>query len=136
MDNKYTREVVELHQFFEVWFKGELSQNEANYAQFVDVIGVGFVIINPDGTVIERDVLTKGLYAGHGSRPNFRLWIENAQIRHHQGDITVITYEEWQDIDDKITTRMSTAIFQEDTSARNGVIWLQVHETWMPNHHP
>lgn len=133
MDDKYTREVIDLHQFFEDWFTAKLAQNEANYARFVDVVGDNFVIVSPDGRLTKRDALMKGLYAGHNSRPNFRLWIENAQLRHQYGDLTVMTYEEWQDIDGDITARLSTVIFQESPSAPNGVIWLHVHETWMPN---
>ncbi len=136
MDNKCTREVIALHQFFEGWLKGELPKDQSVYTRFVNVVGAGFVLISPNGTLTEREPLLKSLYEAHSSRQNFRIWIEKPQLHHQHGDITVITYEEWQEIDGKMTARLSTAIFCDSSSAPNGVVWLHVHETWMPEHQP
>jgi hypothetical protein len=61
------------------------------------------------------------------------MWIENAELRFEQGGLTVATYEEWQrHADETVTGRLSTVIFRDQLSTSNGLAWVHVHETWLP----
>ena len=129
--SNYQREIVELHQFFVDWYIGELAKTDAAFARFADVMADNFAIVHPGGVIIERDSLFENIYNTHNQRPGFRIWIENVELRHHDGNILVVSYEEWQAVnDDEPTTRLSTVIFRENDDAPNGLQWLHVHETW------
>jgi hypothetical protein len=52
------------------------------------------------------------------------------------GDILLVTYEEWQQSGDQTTARLSTALFRDKPDAPNGLEWLHVHETWLPDRAP
>ena len=128
----YEREIIELHEFFEAWLGGKLEDTDANFQRFVSVTGAGFHIIAPDGSRMERDELRRQIRAAHGSRLTWRMWIENIRLHHQQGDLLLVTYEEWQQRDDAApTARVTTALFRENAACPQGVEWLHVHETWI-----
>ena len=129
--SNYHHEIVELHQFFVDWFTGKLSHSESGFARFAEVIADGFTIISPQGVMTERDSLLKSLYNAYDQQPGIRIWIENVQLRHRDGNILVVTYEEWQAVNDKQTSRLSTVVFREKVDVPNDLEWLHVHETWM-----
>ena len=91
----------------------------------------GFAIISPSGTVTERPVLLTGLRAAHQRQPGIRIWTQNHQLRHHAGDLALLTYEEWQECASGTTARLSTVLFQAQAGTPNGVVWLHVQETWL-----
>jgi hypothetical protein len=128
----YQREIVELHQFFEAWFTGKLSQTETDYTRFAQVMATGFTMVSPDGVLLDRDPLLKSLYDAHNKRRDTRIWIKNVQLRQQHGDIFIVTYEEWQSEKDVQTARLSTVVFRQKSDAPNGLEWLLVHETWLP----
>jgi hypothetical protein len=132
----YSREIVDLHQFFEDWFSGKLDLTDANFRRFESVIADGFALIDPGGVITERETLIPRLRAAHNTRPNVRVWIENIRLHHYVGDILLVTYEEWQESGDQTTARLSTALFRDKPDAPNGLEWLHVHETWLPDRAP
>lgn len=126
-------EIVELHAFFVGWLVGTLPATDATYARLVDTMALEFAMVTPGGAYIPRERLLAQLRAAHGSRPGWRMWIEHAELRYAQGELTVATYEEWQrHADGTVTGRLSTAIFREQHGTPNGLAWLHVHETWLP----
>lgn len=128
----FHREIVELHQFFEDWFAGRLSKTDDAYTRFTQVIGEGFTIIAPEGTISKRDKLLDNLFSAHKQRPQTRIWIENVRLCHQWADNLIATYEEWQASDDTQTARLSTVVFRQKDGTPNGLEWLHVHETWLP----
>ena len=139
LEDRAHREVEELHQFFEDWFNGEAENTDEAYARFSDVLADGFVIIVPSGQLQDRDTLVEGLrphYAPEGSEP-IRLWIENFQLRlrfpGEDGDVVLVTYEQWQQRGESRRGRLSSALLRERADTPNGLEWLHVHETWLPN---
>ena len=64
--------------------------------------------------------------------PPFRIWIESFQPRLVAGNLALVTYEEWQEVEGRVTGRLSSALFREMETAPKGVEWLHVHETWLP----
>jgi hypothetical protein len=98
-----------------------------------DTQALEFAIVTPGGELVPRERLLAQLRAAHGSRPGWRMWIENAELRFTQGGLTVATYEEWQrHADGKVTGRLSTVIFRDQLGTPNGLVWAHVHETWLP----
>lgn len=130
-------EIVELHDFFQGWLDGTLPDTDAAFARLPATQSPEFVIITPAGELIPGPRLVAQLRDAHGSRPGWRMWIEHAVLRHVHGDLSVATYEEWQRrADGVVTARLSTAIFRAESEAPNGLVWLHVHETWLPGHAP
>lgn len=132
IENRCENEVIELHQFFQDWFNGELQPTAENYARFADVLSADFIIVGPDGNITEREPLIAGLRSAHNSQSDFKIWIENFQFRHQEGNVAVATYEEWQTAaEGETNARLSTVVFREEAGMPNGVVWLHVHETWL-----
>jgi hypothetical protein len=125
-------EICELHDFFQAWFTGTLANTDTNFARFADVMADGFAIINPSGKLSERPALLTGLRAAHQRQPAIRIWTQNHQLRHQVGDLALLTYEEWQKDATHTTARLSTVLFRAQAGTPNGVMWLHVHETWLP----
>jgi hypothetical protein len=126
-------EIEDLHNFFVAWFNGHLPQTDAAFARFADVMAPGFTIVDPSGTIQDRESLLAGLHAAHNARPGIRIWIESVRIRQHTDDLIVATYEEWQQLPDQSPRgRISTVILRAADNTPNGLVWLHVHETWLP----
>jgi hypothetical protein len=126
-------EIVALHDFFVGWLSGTLPATDATYARLVDTMAPEFAMVTPGGASIPRERLLAQLRAAHGSRPGWTIWIERAELRAAQGGLTVATYEEWQrHADGMVTGRLSSVVFREQPGTPNGLVWLHVHETWLP----
>ncbi len=135
MDENCRKDVIELHQFFEDWFSGKLEPSEKNFERFTATVAESFEIISPDGTRMVRDEILERVKNAHGANKDrgFRVWIKNYRGRPIQEGIHLATYEEWQEQDGKERGRLSTALFRTNPDAPNGVVWLHVHETWLPS---
>jgi len=132
IEKRCEAEVIELHQFFQDWFNGEIEPTNENYARLVDVLSADFILIDPGGNITGGESLLARLRNAHNSRRDFKIWVENFQFRHYEDHIAIATYEEWQIITEGETNaRLSTAIFREKAGTPNGVMWLHVHETWL-----
>ena len=132
MENRCQQEIVELHQFFQDWFTGVLLADDAAFARFSQVLGDTFIIISPDGRALSRNPLLESLRGMHGAHKGQRIWIENVQLRHQADNLALVTYEEWQEVAENKTGRLSTVLFQVKPDTPNGLEWLHVHETWLP----
>jgi hypothetical protein len=146
MEQACEAEVRELHEFLVEWMTGVLPRTPEAYERFAKVIADDFVIINPGGALTERTSLIDDLeaaYGVHAEPPNpdrgnigepkdFRIWIENCRCRHQEGGLSLVTYEEWQQMSGAVTGRLSTALFRSCGGTPNGVEWLHLHETWLP----
>ena len=135
MEPRCRREVIELHRFFQDWFRGELEPTAEAFARFDSVIAESFVIIGPGGQLFERPPLVDRLRRGHGGwrdDEKSRIWIENVRLRHTAGELALLTYEEWQEIRGEVRGRLSSALFRACEGTPNRVEWLHVHETWLP----
>jgi len=125
------QEIIRFHEFFVDWMTGTLSQTNDNFSQFADSLSDDFYIVSPMGKLSNRDALIKQLYSVHNQRHNFRIWIDNVEVRHTFGDNIVATYEEWKETkdDNNTTALISTVVFTSDKSKPNGLCWQCVHET-------
>lgn len=128
-------EVERLHEFFHDWFVGELPDTDEAYASFADALAEDFIIISPSGTVTKKADLLARLRESHssGKEAGVKIWIRGFELRRLLGDdVVVVNYEEWQEIGVRRTGRVSTAVLKRDETAPAGIVWLHLHETWLP----
>ncbi len=124
------REIVQLHQFFEDWYRGHET---ADFDRFDQALSDGFMIIMPDGRVLDRDVIVEAVRGQHDSDSQAELEIRNVQLHEVHEATAIFTYEEWQGRDgETMRGRLSSVVFALDDQAPNGLTWLHVHETWLP----
>jgi hypothetical protein len=136
----YEKEILELHQFFEAWFKANLDKNEENFGRFSDVLSERFAMVTPSGELLDREDILDNVMRGFGTHKDadspFRIWIKNVNLILQTDDIAIATYEEWQEAKTQVTARISTAFFQRVEGKPNNMVWLRVHETWMKGKAP
>jgi hypothetical protein len=131
MINQCTTEIHDLHQFFQDWFSGAIAQTTANFDRVTSALAPSFGLISPDGSLAEYALVINWLHNGYGTRPGFRLWTEDVVLRYEAGDLALVTYREWQQLDGQSSVRISSAFFGRRDSGPHGVEWLHVHETWL-----
>jgi hypothetical protein len=131
------KEIIELHTFFEEWFNGALEKTRTNFKRVENVLDSNFTLITPSGLKKSRDELITLLWEAAGSRINTEspldIWIENYLFEQVGTGLFLVTYEEWQKDEKRKRGRLSTAIFKKVTNDYNNLLWLHVHETWLPD---
>ena len=133
MEARCKAEVEALHRFFEEWLSGRRPDTDEDWRRFPDVLAEDFHLVSPDGVLLDRQGVLDGLRGAHGGcGDDLRIWTENAAGRRVAGTVWLVTYEEWQERDGETLGRLSTALFRAAADAPNGVQWLHVHETWLP----
>ena len=128
-------EVVELHRFFAAWFRAELPDTDEAFARFDQAMAPDFEMVVPAGTRVKRVDLVPGLRQAHGSwadEPDAVIEVRGAEARPLAEGLVLVSYEEWQRRDGGWKARRSTALLRPAADAPGGFVWLQVHETWMP----
>lgn len=125
----FETEVRELHVFFERWFAGTADPEEL---ERLDVLGDTFQMVAPDGRLQACNEVRSAIELAFGRRP---MQIEIRNVRVHP-IAPVGVYEEWQTIDGHVTGRVSSAVMGNNPSAPNGLLWLHLHETWLPDARP
>lgn len=137
MEELIENELAATHAFLVAWFAGLSPRSEAHLAtHFVGRLDPGFQLIDPSGDIIDVARLGHELFAGHGSGVGFAIEADNVRCRFADGDIIIASYHEWQRNAVRATSRdngrIVTAVFRTDDAAANGVRWVHVHETWLP----
>lgn len=126
-----SREIIDLHTFFEAWLSGQLPNTDEAYQRFEQVVTEDFTLVTPSGEEIASQPLLAQIRSAWGARPVFKLWVEEIALIDHQPPLVIARYIERQTVDDTENSRLSTAIFREASHAPNGLLWLRVHETWL-----
>ena len=130
-------EVVELHRFFQAWYRGEIDPDGGAFSRLSDVLGESFHMVSPDGELVGRGEVLAVLRAAHGSKgADFVLRAEECRFRTGSRRLGVVTYEEWQEEGGTSRGRIATAVLQDRADAPNGVEWVHVHQTWLPAREP
>lgn len=136
MIDRCEQEIIDLHRFFERWLAGEQEASPEALARLADVLSERFLLISPEGERRERRAVIEEVRRGHGSRQRagrrFRIRIEGIEGRLREGGLCLMSYEEWHELDGAAHGRLSSALFRERPDAPNGVEWLHLHETWLP----
>ncbi|MHA1557968.1 MAG: hypothetical protein ACTSPM_13675 [Candidatus Heimdallarchaeota archaeon] len=137
MEKKCEKEVIDLHTFFAQWFSSEVENNDEVFSRVENALDKQFVLIVPTGELQPREKILQQIKAGYGSRKDdekeYRLWVQNIQCRLTEGNLCLVTYEEWAEVEGKTTARLSSALFRKNEKAVNGVEWVHVHEVYIPS---
>jgi len=131
MKYNWQKEIEDLHVFFENWLAGKAAKTEEVYSRFSDSVDDSFNLISPNGVSMSRKELLPSLYQSHGKRKDVQIWTKKKKLLAQNGDILVVSYEEWQKENNEDRGIVSSAVFIIDPEKPNGVRWLHVHETWI-----
>lgn len=124
-------EIVSLHQFFVDWYSGQLEQSSFEPG-FLARMDPRFTMIEPGGRLLRFNELKSLLRQRRGSNPDFRIAIRQVCVQRASERYVFATYQEWQRnalaSEPADNARISTVLFRRD----EGLQWLHVHETWLP----
>ena len=124
-------EIDELHAFFEGYFLGTIAVDDMG--RFADVLDDGFTIVGPHGETSSRDETLAMVRQGHAHTSDMTIRCVDHRLLHADGDTVVATYvEEHHWADGRANRRLATVVFTADASMPNGLRWVRVHETWVP----
>lgn len=136
MKEQCEKEVIELHKFFEQWFKSEIENNDEVFARLEDALSEEFLLISPTGNVSSREQIISQIKDGYGSRKAdgipYRLWVKNIECRFVEDNLCLVIYEEWGEVAGDLNARLSSALFRKNDQSANGVEWVHVHEVSIP----
>lgn len=121
------REISELHDVFQAWFRGT---GPDNLDRLEAVLDEAFTLVGPDGALIDHPQLLQGLLAARGSL-QVRIDIEDPKVVWYSDRAVLAKYVEVQHDNDHTTRRRSSALFLRTDGAPNGLVWSHVHETWI-----
>ena len=128
--DKAWQEVVELHDFFFSWMRGDAPAGDFSRAEAA--IGKDFRMISPDGTIDESAAVIAWIKGAHGSRPApFTIAVRDPRTIWAGEGAVLLEYTEQQYRDGKPTRRRSTALFVANPAAPCGLEWRHLQETWM-----
>ena len=122
-----TKEVIELHQFFETWF----TSGDADFKRFSGAMDPTFTITFPTGGTMALAPLSERVHSAKNAYKDgqFRIEIVIKDFKPLGSDHAVLMYEEWHITGDKREGRISSAVFRVDAKAPAGVAWVHLHET-------
>ncbi len=123
------KEISELHDFFEKYFKGKI---DSNIDRFAKVLDRNFELITPSADIVGRNEIIDIIKKSYNTRLDIKIWTEDVKILKISDEIIGAIYFELQKSNgSEPTKRISSALFRKDENAPNGLIWIHVHETWM-----
>ena len=137
-DDPVAREIIDLHVFFEDWFRGNCNDADRVFKKrLLSRMDIDFYIVLPSGESFYGEQFWPEMRKAHGTNPTFQISLRNFSRKLQIGRKTfVANYEEWQKNAQNSRPanngRVSTAVLVTDDSAPNGLKWLHVHETWLP----
>ena len=134
MRQRCETEIHELHAFFTAWFNGDLADSDGISARFESVMAPDVEMVTPGGGHLDRCCLVDDIRKAHGesAATPVRIWIEKVSVRPVRPGIWLATYQEWQQAGGPARGRLSTALFEDNPSAPNGLLWRHIHEVWLP----
>jgi hypothetical protein len=142
LEERCNAEIVRLHESFVTWFTASCDNTTEFYeSEIASVLSPSFSMVPPSGNVVPAKVLNERLKSAYGvhSEHGITIDIKNVEVLSGSNFGHLVRYEEWQrsGSPEKETARVSTAFLQEsEGSGQNNLLWLNVHETWMPGKGP
>lgn len=130
------REIESLHEFFVDWYTGRTA--EETHDRVERALGPDFEMVTPDGTRLEYADIVDEIRGSYASREpgTFDIHIRNVETRYTGDGCSLVRYEEWQETPNGTTGRSSTVLFETSPDAPGGVIWRDLHETWIDGPDP
>ncbi|MEL6235503.1 MAG: hypothetical protein AAFR46_13960 [Pseudomonadota bacterium] len=133
-------ETERLHVVLEAWLVGAVPKTDAAFLPFSAALAPELEVISPNGTRTAHAALVEEFYGIHGAlaedRAIFSIRVENATAREIAPGLGLATYEEWHERGEELSARLTTVLMRAAPDAPGGVVWLHVHETWLPGRAP
>lgn len=123
-----TREIVELHDAFEAWFLGNL----ADLGRVDRALHDTFTFVDPYGGTSDREGTMADLHAGRAHTTALKITTSDHRVVFESDTVVVAEYVEQHQLAQRTNARRATVVFTRDADAPNGLRWLRVHETWLP----
>ncbi|MEO1053797.1 MAG: hypothetical protein AAFX87_24380 [Bacteroidota bacterium] len=130
MEELVTKEIEEVHVFFEQWFKGVLPNSDESFNRLASVFSKSFSFVPPSGQELAGDIILSQIKGAWGSNREISIMIEEVKVLTQNQELVVARYVERQTTGNRHTARLSTAVFKINKSLPNQLEWLTVHETW------
>lgn len=130
MASPVSKEITELHVFFQEWFRGNVPDDDMSRVS--QALHAEFTWISPWGTMLSKDELIHRIMPVFGTRPEMVIEIRNIHEIPLSATHILAHYEEWQRHDEFNMGRISTAIFLKEAASPNGVSWFHLQETMLP----
>lgn len=123
------RAEIEQHfQFMTRWQSGELDEDA--FARQEKVSAPEFKIVGPNGQVIDRDGVISQLYDSKGTMEAPETDIEDVELVKDLGEYALVRYKAVRDGDERSDT-IETVLFRDDEDAPGGLVWVDLHETYV-----
>lgn len=124
-------EIESLHAFFVDWYTGQTGTDA--YDRVERALGADFEMVTPGGTRREYADVVDAIRKRYDNREAdaFDIEIRNVEIRYTLDEHALVRYEEWQTSPNETTGRLSTVLFEREPDTPGGVVWLDLHETWL-----
>ena len=132
MDN-IQKEITELHQFFEKWYRGKIENTGQSFSRMADVLAAEFTLITPDGHVVERKQLLDLMRSEYFAKPEIKIWVENCRLRFSDQNVYIVIYEEHGVDKNQKRVSLITAVLRENQKQVNGLEWVHINEVHLPN---
>lgn len=135
---KVQLEIDRLHGFFVEWFTGSIDNTNENFALVDESLAENFHLVNPQGVTTARGALLQALQSSYNSRRGqvYNIECRNVQLLQKHLGMYLVSYEEWQQIEETETARVVSAWLCDDKEREDCLQWVHVHETWMPGKAP
>jgi hypothetical protein len=136
------KEINKMHVFFEDWYKGNLNNDSKTFSYLELSLSDDFFLISPNGVILDKmmvlDMIKENYNKYHNKENPFKIWIKNINLKIVLDPIIVLTYEEWQKISNKTTSRLSSVTLNLkfnnlDNKPDFDIKWLFVQEVWISN---
>ena len=132
MDN-IEKEITELHQFFESWYRGNIENTERTFSGLADVLAAEFAFVTPDGHVVERQQLLDLMRSEYATKPEIKIWIANCRLRFSDQNVFIAIYEEHGIDKNRKRVSLITAVLQKNQQQVNGLEWVHISEVHIPS---
>ncbi len=135
--SRFESEIDRLHRLFVQWFTGCIDNTNENFAEIEGSLAENFHLVNPQGLSTPRATLLEALKKSYNSREGqvYRIECKQVQLLHASKGSYLVSYEEWQQVQETETARIVSAWFRDDPSSGE-IKWIHVHETWMTGKAP
>ncbi|MCA8961980.1 MAG: hypothetical protein KDC38_15750 [Planctomycetes bacterium] len=124
------REVRELHEFFEMWYRADLADTVAQFSRLETALAPDFVRITPSGHRKDRSAVLAGVRASHAQwidAPDAGIRIEELSSRYLDPRIGIVGYDEVHLGPHGSSRRRSSAVLEWTADGR--CEWRHLHET-------
>lgn len=124
-------EIERFHDHLVEWFTGTAAETE--FEGLEGALAPDFEMVTPEGNRRPRPAVLDGIRESYGryESSGFDIDIRSVELLHEMGDYASVRYEEWQELPADTTGRLSTVLFRAEPDAPGGLLWVDLHETWL-----